>query len=49
VVKRYRHAVLDRISGQWIESPAMDDEKEAQESRMHAFQQRFAELTGKPE
>ena len=46
VGKSYRHAVLDRTSGQWIESPAMDDEKEAQESRMHAFRQRFEELTG---
>ena len=46
VGKGFRHAVLDRASGQWIESPAMDDEKEAQESRMHAFRQRFEELTG---
>lgn len=49
VGKSYRHAVLDHASGQWIESPAMDDEKEAQELRMRAFRQRFAELTGKPD
>ena len=46
VGKSYRHAVLDRASGQWVESPAMDDEKEAQESRMNAFRQRFEKLTG---
>lgn len=46
VGKSYRHAVLDRVSGQWIESPAMDDEKEAQESRAQAFRQRFEELSG---
>lgn len=46
VGKSYRHAVLDRANGQWIESPAMDDEKEAQESRMQAFRQRFEELSG---
>ena len=46
VGKSYRHAVLNSTTGQWIESPAMDDEKEAQESRMHAFRQRFKELTG---
>lgn len=46
VGKSFRHAVLDSTTGQWIESPAMDDEKEAQESRMNAFRQRFGELTG---
>lgn len=46
VGKSYRHAVLDSATGQWIESPAMDDEKEAQESRMQAFRRRFEELTG---
>jgi len=45
VGKSFRHAVLDSTTGQWIESPAMDDEKEAQESRMSAFRQRFGELT----
>ena len=46
VGKSYRHAVLNRATGQWVESPAMDDEKEAQESRMNAFRQRFEKLTG---
>jgi hypothetical protein len=46
--KSYRFAVLDRASGQWNESPAMDDEKEAQERRMQAFKQRFEELAGDP-
>lgn len=46
VGKSFRHAVLDSATGQWIESPAMDDEKEAQESRMSAFKQRFEELAG---
>lgn len=48
VGKSYRHAVLDSTTGQWVESPAMDDEKEAQESRMSAFRQRFGELTKAP-
>ena len=46
VGKSFRHAVLDSATGQWIESPAMDDEKEARESRMSAFKQRFEELAG---
>lgn len=44
--KSFRFAVLDRGSGQWTESPALDDEKEAQERRMRAFKQRFEELAG---
>lgn len=44
--KSFRFAVLDRASGQWVESPALDDEKEAQERRMQAFKQRFEELAG---
>lgn len=46
VGKSFRHAVLDSTTGQWIESPAMDDEKEAQESRMQAFRQRFEDIAG---
>ncbi|MBI3574083.1 MAG: hypothetical protein HY083_00220 [Gammaproteobacteria bacterium] len=44
VGKSFRYAVLNSATGQWIESPAMDDEKEAQELRMRAFRQRFEEL-----
>lgn len=44
--KSFRYAVLDRASGQWTESPAMDDEKEAQERRMQAFKRRFEEISG---
>ncbi len=44
--KSFRYAVLDRASGQWVESPAMDDEKESQERRMQALKHRFEELTG---
>jgi hypothetical protein len=46
VGKSFRYAVLDSATGQWIESPAMDDEKEAQESRMQAFKRRFEEISG---
>ncbi len=46
--KSFRYAVLDRTSGQWVESPAMDDEKESQERRMQAFKRRFEELAGNP-
>ncbi len=44
--KSFRHAVLDRASGQWVESPAMDDEKESQELRIQAFKRRFEEISG---
>jgi hypothetical protein len=44
--KSYRYAVLDRASGQWVEAPAVDDEKDAQESRLQAFKRRFEELSG---
>lgn len=44
--KSFRFAVLDRASGRWTESPAMDDEQEAQDNRMQAFKQRFEELAG---
>jgi len=40
----YRFAVLDPASGQWIESPPLDDEKDAQVRRAQAFKQRFDEL-----
>lgn len=46
VGKSYRHAVLNRASGQWVESPAMDDEQVAQDLRMRAFKQRFEEISG---
>lgn len=46
--KSFRYAVLDRATGQWVESAAADDEKEAQELRMRAFKQRFEELAGNP-
>jgi len=43
--KSFRFAVLDRTTGQWLESAAMDDEKEAQAQRMQAFKRRFGELS----
>jgi hypothetical protein len=46
--RSYRYAVLDPATGQWAESPAMDDEKEAQAHRMLAFKRRFEELAGNP-
>lgn len=42
--KGYRFAVLDRASGQWTESPLLDDEREASEARMLAFRRRYEEL-----
>ncbi len=44
VGKNYRYAVLNRDTGEWIESPLMESEKEAHEHRMKAFKQRFDEL-----
>jgi hypothetical protein len=44
--RSFRYAVLDRASGQWIESPALDDEASAQAARMQAFKRRFEELSG---
>jgi hypothetical protein len=46
--RSFRYAVLDPATGQWAESPAMNDEKEAQEHRMLAFKRRFEELAGNP-
>ncbi len=43
--KSFRFAVLDRANGRWAESPAMDDENEAQERRLQAFRRRFEELS----
>jgi len=42
----YRFATLNPDSGQWSESPPMDDEKEAHARRAQAFKQRFDELIG---
>ncbi len=44
--KSFRFAVLDRATGQWVESAALDDEKDAQERRMQAFKRRFEEISG---
>lgn len=44
--KGYRFAVLDRVSGRWVESPVVDDEHEAFRLRMQALKQRLDELTG---
>jgi hypothetical protein len=43
--KGFRFAVLDRASGRWVESPVVDDEREALRLRMQAFKQRLDELT----
>jgi hypothetical protein len=42
----YRYAVLDRASGNWVESPPLDDAREAEAARLRAVKQRFDELTG---
>jgi hypothetical protein len=44
--RSFRFAVLDRATGQWVESAALDDEQEAQERRMQAFKRRFEEISG---
>ena len=46
VGRSFRFAVLDSATGQWVESPALDDEQEAQERRMQAFKRRFEEISG---
>ncbi len=42
----YRFAVLDRVTGHWIESPLMTSAEEARQQRMEAFDGRFEELCG---
>lgn len=42
--KGYRFAVLDRTSGQWVESALLDDERDASAARMLAFRRRYEEL-----
>lgn len=42
----YRYAVLDRASGQWIESAPLDDAREAEAARLRAVKQRLDELLG---
>lgn len=44
--RSFRYAVLDRVSGQWVESPALDDEPSARAARMQALKQRLEELSG---
>lgn len=42
----WRFATLDAASGQWQESPLMDDEAEANEARMVAVRRRYEQLLG---
>jgi hypothetical protein len=48
VGKSYRFATLDGASGQWLESPLFENEREAHDRRMQAVKQRFDALTGAP-
>jgi hypothetical protein len=42
----WRYSTLDRASGQWMESPLLDDEGQAHEARARTFQERYSELLG---
>jgi hypothetical protein len=44
----YRYAVLNRATGQWVESALADTEKEAEERRLLAVKHRYQELIGEP-
>jgi hypothetical protein len=46
VGKSFRFATLDAASGQWVESPLIDGESEANALRLQAVKRRFDELTG---
>lgn len=48
VGKSYRFATQDAATGQWIESPLLDNEQEANDRRMQAVKRRFDELAGAP-
>lgn len=42
----FRFAVLDAVTGQWAESPLADSERDAEQQRLAAVRQRYAELLG---
>lgn len=46
VGRGWRFSTLNLASGQWVESPLLDDEAEAHEARAKAFQERYRELAG---
>jgi hypothetical protein len=46
VGKSYRFAIQDTATGQWVESPLLDNEPEANDRRMQAVKRRFDELAG---
>ena len=46
VGKGFRFAAYDHQRGQWIESPLIPNEQEAQKARAHVYQQRLNELLG---
>jgi hypothetical protein len=46
VGRGWRFSTLDRASGQWMESPLLDDEAQAHEARAKAFHDRYRELLG---
>lgn len=48
VGKSYRFATQEAATGQWIESPLLDTEPEANNLRMQAVKRRFDELAGAP-
>ncbi len=46
VGRSYRFAVYDESSGEWVESPLMDNKEQAEQLRNAAFQSRYRDLTG---
>jgi hypothetical protein len=47
VGRSYRYAVRDPVTGEWVESPPMNNEQDAHAQRMRIYKQRLDELTGK--
>lgn len=47
VGRSYRYAVRDLLTGEWVESPPMNNEQDAHAQRMQAYKQRLDELMGK--
>jgi hypothetical protein len=48
VGRNYRFAEYDPARGQWVESPLLDNELDAETLRQQAFKRRFEALTGNP-
>lgn len=47
VGRSYRYAVRNLLTGEWVESPPMNNEQDAHAQRMQAYKQRLDELMGK--